>query len=52
MIDDTRATDASSLKTHRELLRRRCVSRPNEHQTILLEQLGLALPQHLEITQM
>ena len=33
-------------------IRRRCVSRPNEHQTILLEQLGLALPQHLEITQM
>ena len=33
-------------------IRRRCVSRRNEHQTILLEQLGLALPQHLEITQM
>ena len=33
-------------------IRRRCVSRPNEHQAILLEQLGMALPQHLEITQM
>jgi len=33
-------------------IRRRCVTRPNEHQTILLEQLGLQLPQHLEITQM
>jgi transposase len=33
-------------------IRRRCVSRPNEHQAILLQRLGLQLPQHLEITEM
>jgi len=29
-------------------LRKRCVSRPTEHQTILLHRLGLRLPTHLE----
>ena len=29
-------------------IRRRCVSRPNEHQSILLERLGLELPRQLE----
>jgi transposase len=29
-------------------LRKRCVSRPTEHQAILLQQLGLSLPTHLE----
>jgi transposase len=33
-------------------IRRRCVSRPNEHQAILLQRLGLQLPRHLEITEM
>jgi transposase len=33
-------------------LRRRCVSRPNEHQEILLQRLGLELPRALETTQM
>lgn len=33
-------------------IRRRCVSQPNEHQSILLERLGLELPRHLETTQM
>ncbi len=33
-------------------IRRRCVSRPNEHQSILLERLGLELPRHLDTTQM
>ncbi len=33
-------------------IRRRCVSRPNEHQSILLERLGLELPRNLETTQM
>jgi transposase len=33
-------------------IRRRCISRPNEHQAILLEQLGLRLPRHLETTEM
>jgi len=33
-------------------IRRRCISRPNEHQAILLEQLGLQLPRHLETTEM
>ena len=33
-------------------IRRRCVSRPSEHQSILLERLGLELPRHLEITQL
>ena len=29
-------------------IRRRCVSRPNEHQSILLDRLGLELPRQLE----
>lgn len=33
-------------------LRRRCISRPNEHQAILLDRLGLSLPQSLETTEM
>ena len=33
-------------------LRRRCVSRPNEHQAILLQRLGLELPRALETTEM
>jgi transposase len=33
-------------------LRRRCVSRPNEHQAILLQRLGLELPRALDTTQM
>jgi transposase len=33
-------------------IRRRCVSRPNEHQAILLQRLGLQPPPHLEITEM
>jgi len=31
-------------------IRRRCVTRPTDHQAILLERLGLALPTHLSIT--
>ncbi len=31
-------------------IRRRCVSRPSEHQQILLDRLGLDLPRHLEAT--
>jgi transposase len=31
-------------------IRRRCVSRPSEHQAILLERLGLQLPRYLETT--
>ena len=33
-------------------IRRRCVSRPNEHQSIMLERLGLQLPRNLETTEM
>ena len=33
-------------------IRRRCVNRPNEHQSILLERLGLQLPRNLETTEM
>ena len=33
-------------------IRRRCISRPNEHQTILLDRLGLQLPRHLDVTEM
>ena len=33
-------------------LRRRCVSRPNEHQAIVLHRLGLELPRSLETTEM
>lgn len=33
-------------------LRRRCISRPNEHQAILLQRLGLNLPRSLETKQM
>lgn len=33
-------------------IRRRCVSRPNEHQSILLDRLGLQLPRHLDVTEM
>ncbi len=33
-------------------IRRRCISRPNEHQAILLEHLGLQLPRYLETTEM
>ena len=32
-------------------IRRRCVSRPSEHQAILLERLGLKLPRYLETTE-
>jgi hypothetical protein len=31
-------------------IRRRCVSQPSEHQSILLERLGLKLPRYLETT--
>jgi transposase len=33
-------------------IRRRCVTRPNHHQAILLQRLGLQLPTHLENTTM
>ncbi len=33
-------------------IRRRCVSRPNEHQAILLDRLDLQLPRYLETTEM
>ncbi len=33
-------------------IRRRCISRPNEHQAILLERLGFQLPRYLETTEM
>ena len=33
-------------------IRHRCISRPNEHQAILLESLGLQLPRYLETTEM
>ena len=33
-------------------IRRRCVGRPGDHQSILLRHLGLELPRHLEITEM
>lgn len=33
-------------------IRRRCVSRPSEHQAILLHRLGLQLPRYLETTEM
>lgn len=33
-------------------IRRRCVTRPNDHQAILLQRLGLQLPSHLENTRM
>lgn len=33
-------------------IRRRCVNRPNEHQSIMLERLGLQLPRSLETTEM
>jgi hypothetical protein len=33
-------------------IRRRCVTRPTEHQAILLERLGLKLPLHLKTTEM
>ena len=31
-------------------IRRRCVTRPDDHQTILLQRLGLNLPSHLPVT--
>ena len=33
-------------------IRRRCISRPNEHQSILLEHLGLQLTRQLETIEM
>ena len=33
-------------------IRRRCVSRPSEHQSILLDRLGLELPRNLDDTEM
>ena len=33
-------------------IRCRCVSRPSEHQSILLDRLGIELPRHLETTEM
>ena len=33
-------------------IRRRCISRPNEHQAILLERLGFQLPRYLETTEL
>ena len=32
-------------------IRRRCVTRPNEHQAILLQRLGLTLPSYLPVTE-
>jgi hypothetical protein len=31
-------------------IRRRCVTRPDDHQSILLHRLGLTLPQYLPVT--
>lgn len=31
-------------------IRRRCVTRPNDHQAILLQRLGMNLPSHLPAT--
>ena len=33
-------------------LRRRCITKPSEHQQILLHHLGLNLPSHLKIVEM
>ena len=33
-------------------IRKRCVTRPTEHQAILLERLGLRLPRSIEMTEM
>lgn len=33
-------------------IRKRCISRPSEHQAILLHRLGLELPTHIEIADM
>jgi len=33
-------------------IRKRCVSRPNEHQAILLQRLGLQIPAHIEFAEM
>ena len=33
-------------------IRRRCVSRPSEHQCLLLDRLGLELPRHLDMTEL
>ena len=33
-------------------IRKRCVTRPDDHQAILLQRLGLQLPSHLENTTM
>ena len=32
-------------------IRRRCVTRPDDHQAILLQRLGLHLPEHLAVTE-
>jgi hypothetical protein len=33
-------------------IRKRCISRPTEHQAILLQRLGLQLPESLEMTRL
>src|ERR1039457_2623707 len=33
-------------------IRKRCVSRPTEHQAILLQRLGLQIPAHIELAEM
>ena len=33
-------------------IRKRCVTRPSEHQSILLDRLGLDLPRHINQTEM
>ena len=41
------------LPTHTGVtIRKRCVTRPNDHQAILLQRLGLRLPLHVRLTKM
>ena len=51
-LSDIRVMDVVLPTSEGVDIRRRCVSRPSEHQSILLERLGLELPRHLEITQL
>jgi len=52
VILPTRPASAQQAQRRDTEIRKRCVTQPSEHQSILLERLGLRLPRSIEMTEM
>ena len=48
-LNELRAIDVVLPTSEGKTIRKRCITKPNEHQAILLDRLGLVLPSHLKM---